>query len=215
MIHESQLFGARLKAERVRRGVSLDAIAGETKIQKAFLESLERGDFSKWPTGEVFRRAYIRDYAAAVGLIPELVLGEFIRLVLVHAETPATRELASLAITFDRHQSWRERLQSQSARAAVLDVVVVLALGVLTARALGVGVWTPTGMLAFAYYPAATVWGCSLGMWIIDPLRRLRRELVNTVPVPPKTTEVDVDPLLLAGSERSTSSRAPQASPAH
>ena len=68
MIHEVQSFGARLKAERERRGISLDSIAEQTKIQKAFLDSLERGDFSKWPAGEVFRRAYIRDYAAAIGL---------------------------------------------------------------------------------------------------------------------------------------------------
>ena len=65
MIREGQNFGSRLRAERERRGISLDAIADKTKIKKSFLESLERGDFSKWPAGTVFRRAYVRDYAAA------------------------------------------------------------------------------------------------------------------------------------------------------
>jgi len=240
LIRELHAFGVRLKAERERRGISLDSIAEQTKIQKAFLESLERGDFSKWPAGEVFRRAYIRDYAATIGLAPESVVGEFIRLVLVPDDAPTTHELAPLTITFDQNPGWRGRLQSHAARAAVLDAVGVLILGVLTARVIGVSAWTSTGMLALAYYPAATLCGRGLGMWITDPRRRLRRELVNAVPAPAPPRELDVaasaslpaagssvhaavgrleavvlDPLLLAGSERSASSHAPQASTAH
>jgi transcriptional regulator with XRE-family HTH domain len=70
-------FGARLRAVRERKGIGLDAIAHSTKINKALFEGLERGDISKWPSG-LFRRAFIRAYAQAVGLDPEPVVAEFL-----------------------------------------------------------------------------------------------------------------------------------------
>jgi transcriptional regulator with XRE-family HTH domain len=70
-------FGARLRAERERKQVSLRAIAEETKIQFSLLQALEQDDLSYWPEG-LFRRAYVRAYAHAVGLDPERVLREFL-----------------------------------------------------------------------------------------------------------------------------------------
>ena len=69
-------FGARLRRERERRNISLDAIASATKIKKTLFEALERDDASKWPSG-IFRRSFIRAYAKAVGLDPEVVVRDF------------------------------------------------------------------------------------------------------------------------------------------
>jgi transcriptional regulator with XRE-family HTH domain len=234
LIHETQSFGTRLRAERERRGISLDVIAERTKIQKAFLESLERGDFSRWPAGEVFRRSYLRDYATAIGLSPESVVCEFSRLAL--DEPASTPEVAPLSMTFDRAPNWRDRLQSRSARAALLDISCVVAVGVLTVLSTGVSVWTSIGMWAFVYYPSAALWGRSVGTWLTDPRRRLPLPL-QVVPAPSKVMEVDqpvslyagesavhtavgrleavVDPLLLTRSERASSPHAPHASAAH
>jgi hypothetical protein len=70
-------FGARLRSHRERRGIELDTIAQSTKIGVGILEALERDDTSRWPSG-IFRRAFIRAYATAVGLDPESTLREFL-----------------------------------------------------------------------------------------------------------------------------------------
>lgn len=75
-------FGARLRLRREERQIDLLAIAEQTKIKLALLEALERDDVSQWPAG-IFRRAYIRTYAHAIGLEPDVVLREFLE---VHPE---------------------------------------------------------------------------------------------------------------------------------
>ena len=72
-------FGTRLRLQRERQCVALTAIAEETKISVSLLDALERDDVSRWPGG-VFRRAYVRAYAQAIGLQPEAVLREFVEL---------------------------------------------------------------------------------------------------------------------------------------
>jgi transcriptional regulator with XRE-family HTH domain len=70
-------FGSGLRAERERKNLSLSAIAEETKIKISLLEGLEQDELSFWPTG-LFRRAYVRAYARAIGLDPERTLREFL-----------------------------------------------------------------------------------------------------------------------------------------
>jgi len=72
-------FGARLRLQRERQQVTLTAIAAATKISLSLLEGLERDDVSRWPKG-LFRRAYVRAYAQAIGLEPDAVVMEFIAL---------------------------------------------------------------------------------------------------------------------------------------
>lgn len=69
-------FGARLRQEREKRNISIASIAQRTKILGALLEGLENEDVSRWPTG-LYRRAFIRAYATAIGLDPEPVVKEF------------------------------------------------------------------------------------------------------------------------------------------
>lgn len=69
-------FGSRLRHERERRQISLDSIAENTKINRSLLEGLERDDVKRWPSG-IFRRAFVRSYATAIGLDPDEVLREF------------------------------------------------------------------------------------------------------------------------------------------
>ena len=52
-------------------------IANATKISNAALEALERNDISKLPGG-IFSRAFVRSYAAEVGLDPEETIREFV-----------------------------------------------------------------------------------------------------------------------------------------
>jgi cytoskeletal protein RodZ len=70
-------FGARLREARERRGISLRQIAAATKISTSVLEALERNDISRLPGG-IFSRAFVRGYAAQVGLDPEATIRDFL-----------------------------------------------------------------------------------------------------------------------------------------
>ena len=70
-------FGARMKRAREERGISLRQIANSTKISVSQLEWLERNDISRLPGG-IFSRAFVRSYAAEIGLDPEETVREFL-----------------------------------------------------------------------------------------------------------------------------------------
>ena len=72
-------FGARLRQRRERQQIALTTIAEQTKISLSLLEALERDDVSRWPAG-IFRRAFIRAYAHAIGLEADVVVREFLEL---------------------------------------------------------------------------------------------------------------------------------------
>jgi transcriptional regulator with XRE-family HTH domain len=72
-------FGARLRERREQQQVALSTIAEQTKIKISLLEALERDDVSHWPSG-IFRRAFIRAYAHAIGLEPDVIVREFLEL---------------------------------------------------------------------------------------------------------------------------------------
>ena len=74
-MHES--FGARLCQRREEQQIALTTIAEQTKINLSLLEGLERDDVSHWPAG-IFRRAFVRSYALAIGLDPDVVVREFL-----------------------------------------------------------------------------------------------------------------------------------------
>jgi transcriptional regulator with XRE-family HTH domain len=77
-------FGARLRSQREKKGVSLATISRDTKIKASLLEALEGDDLTYWPRG-LFGRAYIRAYAQAIGLDPEPLIPEFLEL---HPDPP-------------------------------------------------------------------------------------------------------------------------------
>lgn len=70
-------FGARLRQQREKHEIALATIAEQTKIKLSLLEELERDDISHWPTG-IFRRAFVRAYAGAIGMDRETAVKEFL-----------------------------------------------------------------------------------------------------------------------------------------
>ena len=70
-------FGSRMRHAREQRGVSLRQIAEATKISVSVLEALERNDISRLPGG-IFSRAFVRSYAAEIGVDPEQTVREFL-----------------------------------------------------------------------------------------------------------------------------------------
>jgi cytoskeleton protein RodZ len=88
-------FGETLRRERELRGISLREMADATKISLRFFQALEEGRVEVLPGG-LFPRAFVRQYAAFLGLDPERTVAEFL---FAHGESaaPAARALSAPA----------------------------------------------------------------------------------------------------------------------
>jgi transcriptional regulator with XRE-family HTH domain len=206
----SDSFGARLRAERERKGISLDTIADHTKIMRGLFEGIERDDASRWPSG-LFRRAFMRAYANEIGLEPEATVREFLERFPDEAVEMTVAVQGSDAIAaIPHHSSWADRAAlrltlavepqsfasqvnmllswSRSAFAAACDFAVVSAVAaamfLLTDR-----FWTPFTIATVCYYfGGVLVLGNSPGGWLVSRLRKgsathhpKRTELESTV----------------------------------
>ena len=75
-------LGERLVAAREGRGIDLFRAERETKIRRAYLAALERGDYASLP-GAVYVRGFLRNYAQYLGLDPEEAVAQW------HHDAPA------------------------------------------------------------------------------------------------------------------------------
>jgi transcriptional regulator with XRE-family HTH domain len=176
---EAREFGASLRRERERRGISLDEIAEQTKVSASVLSGLERGDLSRWPAG-IFRRAFVRSYAKAVGLDVEETLAEFLRVFPEDGQPSRSRWLApsthsmrlSLGDAPDGRVDWR-RLQ-----AAAIDAFALAAL------AAGLWYWRGPEVALVGAVAFALVWhGLACIAWGETPGLRLVSGRWRPVPV--------------------------------
>lgn len=69
-------LGARLRRERMLRGMSVEEVSRATRIPLASVERLEADRFDDLP-GEVFVRGFLRSYARAIGVDAEEVLAQY------------------------------------------------------------------------------------------------------------------------------------------
>jgi len=151
-------FGAWLQRERERRGISLRSIADRTKIGAGLLQGLERGDVSRWPGG-IYRRAFVRGYADAVGLDADLVLANFER---VFPPDPAAPiPAAALPPPIGEPPEMRLALDTPAVGGAIVsamktagrELACVLACA-LVGLAIGgtVGFWSTAALVAIAFH---------------------------------------------------------------
>lgn len=211
-------FGARLRTHRERRGISLSAIAATTKVKSSLLDGLERGDLSRWPVG-IYRRAFFRDYAAAIGLPVEIMTAEFAALFLndpvENPAQPKPGDAASrawspvLRLTLDGSA----RLFSLArARVAVIDTAVILLASLAVAFVARADVWQVAAAIALFYYAVATAcFGRSPVSWWL--LRPPARAIVPEASAPRERTEAA--DLLLNSVQTSPSPSSPQAPGIH
>ena len=115
--------GARLRAAREAKQISLREIAATTKISVSALEALEENDVAQLPGG-IFTRAFVRSYATEVGLDPEEVIRDFL------AQVPA--EGIDEEEKYDSQSREHDLFQSQQRMAAtVLKLVAISAVVLL------------------------------------------------------------------------------------
>nr|WP_295971605.1 RodZ family helix-turn-helix domain-containing protein [uncultured Bacillus sp.] len=123
-------IGKRLKEARIVKGLSLDDLQSITKIQKRYLQGIEEGNYSLMP-GNFYVRAFIKQYAEAVGLEPEALFEEF------KNEVPSTTN-DDLSGQLSRVQS-RKIFSETSSK--VLDILPMLLIGIFI-----------VGAFAFVWY---------------------------------------------------------------
>lgn len=117
-------FGARLLRGREQKKRSLEEIADTTKITVHQLRTLERGDLHRLPGG-VYRRAIVRQYAAAVGLNVDDTLRDLATVAGEFDEENHTREAGPAARS--RPSSFSTALWSSAAALIVLGAVAAVA----------------------------------------------------------------------------------------
>ena len=173
MTGEQAAFGSALRREREGREISLPAVAESTKIKQSLLASLERGDASHWPPG-IYGRAFLREYAAAVGLPPEPIVAEFLRLFSeagagVPERIDPSNAIGGLRLTLAQARRWQAGTLATQAAAALIDLGIVLAIGAAMGNRFDLATWTTTAIFAVAYYSVATTsLGRSPMLWLIN-----------------------------------------------
>jgi len=68
-------FAESLKQTREKKKISLQQVKTQTRISLEYLEAIEKGDFDVMPP--VYMRAFIKEYAEAIGLDGSEVLNEY------------------------------------------------------------------------------------------------------------------------------------------
>jgi transcriptional regulator with XRE-family HTH domain len=68
-------FGEELKYSRESRGISLQDISKDTRINQKFIEAIEEGNFGVLP--QTYIRAFIRAYAKYIGLNPNETIARY------------------------------------------------------------------------------------------------------------------------------------------
>ena len=116
--------GARLRAAREVQQISLREIAATTKISVSSLEALEQNDVAQLPGG-IFTRAFVRSYAAEVGLDPEQTMRDFV------AQVPA--EEVDEGTKYDKRSHDHDLFQSQQRMAGTVLTLVLVGLPVAAA----------------------------------------------------------------------------------
>ena len=66
-------LGETLRQARIKKGLTIDDIHQETKIQRRYLEAIEDGNLDALP-GHFYARAFVKSYAEVVGIDPDTIL---------------------------------------------------------------------------------------------------------------------------------------------
>ncbi len=156
---------------------------------------MEQNDYSRWPSG-IFARAFIRDYARAVGLDSDAVVNEFCRLfpngdrrlgrivqaqaaLIGHKLDPVQGDL--LPTGRERRKARRPEAPVPASRliytpriiAAAVDVGCVTGLALFGTTLLGAGFLAAVGVSAILYFSASTIGsGATPGVRALQTLRQ-------------------------------------------
>ncbi len=114
-------LGKRLVEARKQKNLTLDELQAMTKIQKRYLQAIEDGNLDILP-GKFYARAFIKQYAEAVGLDPERLFDEYA------SEIPKTEtEPTEVPNSLSRRQRKKSTVSSQTSNllASILPKLLI------------------------------------------------------------------------------------------
>ncbi|QII49024.1 helix-turn-helix domain-containing protein [Bacillus paralicheniformis] len=120
-------LGNRLKEAREEKGMSLDDLQAATKIQKRYLTALEEGNYDIIP-GKFYVRAFIKQYAEAVGLDSELLFEEYKRDIPNSYNDEVSEKLSSIKPQRELPKSASKALELLPTLLVAAGVIVVIAI---------------------------------------------------------------------------------------
>jgi len=120
-------LGNRLKEAREEKGMSLGDLQAATKIQKRYLTALEEGNYDIIP-GKFYVRAFIKQYAEAVGLDSELLFEEFKKDIPNSYNDEVSEKLSSIKPQRELPKSASKALELLPTLLVAAGVIVVIAI---------------------------------------------------------------------------------------
>ncbi|CAI8783985.1 Uncharacterized membrane protein YmfM [Bacillus licheniformis] len=120
-------LGNRLKEAREEKGMSLDDLQAATKIQKRYLTALEEGNYDIIP-GKFYVRAFIKQYAEAVGLDSEHLFEEFKKDIPNSYNDEVSEKLSSIKPQRELPKSASKALELLPTLLVAAGVIVVIAI---------------------------------------------------------------------------------------
>nr|MDH3154560.1 DUF4115 domain-containing protein [Bacillus licheniformis] len=120
-------LGNRLKEAREEKGMSLDDLQAATKIQKRYLTALEEGNYDIIP-GKFYVRAFIKQYAEAVGLDSEHLFEEFKKDIPNSYNDEVSEKLSSIKPQRELPKSASKALELLPTLLVATGVIVVIAI---------------------------------------------------------------------------------------
>ena len=184
-----EAFGPNLRRRRVRQGISLEEIARHTNVSIELWDAMERNDFSQWPSG-ISARAFIREYAVAIGVDPGETVSDFCRW-FPQGDRRAERLVRGAAEIVGHQLAWQDDLphlvksdrrapSTEAPRprvravrparllAAAVDLAVVVTAASVAVTFLPVGIWPALAVVAVLYHGVSlTMAGGTPAAWAI------------------------------------------------
>lgn len=150
---EQATLGALLKQRREQRGLTLEKVAGLTRIKLAYLQALEEDRFEVFP-GEVYLSGFLRTYAGLLDLDAKALLERY------REQSGAGRTQAAEALTTHLASVPVEAVPRRSPLGVILMLVVVISVlavvgAVLLFKPLGAPATTATAPAAPTVEPPA------------------------------------------------------------
>ena len=199
-----EAFGSNLRRRRIRCGITLESLEHATRVPGDLWRGLEENDLSRWPSG-IYARAYVRQYAMAVGLDPDATVDEFCRsfpqgdrraervvrgqATIVGHRLDWSDDLVGLVIDKDRRADAEpgpdrlpELLRGNRGRivAAVVDTAAVVTVGLTLASVFPLDrAFAVAGVAVLYHAGGITVLGCTPSAWAIDTFIRSKLPTEN------------------------------------
>ncbi len=178
-----QEFCLALKGIRESKGITLDQIAAATKVPADLFAAFERGDLRRWPNG-LFRRAFFRGYAVALGVPVDETCNAFAHLFCDTEAAPAAASTAESneedAARLALDATWHGPRAAVLIRlfAALIDAAVVVGSAIVVAMIAHLDSFASIAVMALIYYPLATaLLDESPAQWVIARRKEIFAEL--------------------------------------